>query len=143
MSDKKIVEIPFPNFLYKFLKKYENEKHEIEIPFHLPTPLTKSDKLVIDYFRFAEHLKYKKHKIITNRQNIAHQYGVTRLFYQLFYSKLYDFIDAHLKTHFEIKTAIQLFCNQYNISEDDYKMETFIKKYQRHRKKPFYERLFV
>lgn len=142
MDIKKVVEIPLPNFLYKFLKGYLNPSQEIDLPFHLPTPLTKSDAIVSKYFQTAQKKKYKSIKFLCIRHNIAHQYGVIRLCNQMFYTQAFIFIDTHVKTYFDIKIAVQLFFNQHNISEDDFKMETFLKKYQRFRKRPKHQRLF-
>lgn len=143
MNNKKIIELPVPVFLYKYLKAYTDNDGLLNMPFDLPCENYKDLVTVRRYFEFASHYKYPLIKVNTYSMTANMQYGLQRYFRQLFFRDLYAFINSHVKTYFEIKTAIQLFCNQYNISEDDYKIETIIKKYQRFRKLPRHKRLFV
>lgn len=137
-----IVDIPFPPYLYQYLKKF-TVNGVLKVPDYFPIPKHTNNRNVNKYFELATHRKYPILKVETYVTHPLSLYCLIKYYNTIMYMDLFFTVDAQVMVYEQIKVAIAKWLKAKRISEDELKLETLLKKYQRRKSKSLSERLHL
>jgi hypothetical protein len=131
---KKVVEIPFPRHIAKFAQKRLGDKSGI-VQLDTRVLILPDNRRQLARYRSLE-ARGVRIRVETHWANsIPHHVGIVDLFEEMFAIALYTHVETVVKMRGQAMDALREFCRQYNIEEDDYRLETFYRQWQRHKKR--------
>lgn len=98
--------------------------------------LTYADNYASFYDYFDRYSQDRDMVILTvelHNSDPAVKYAFVRYIHNLFHSEFYHYMCAHTTAGAVAKHAMERFFKQYGITEDDYKLETAKKRWQRYK----------